>query len=351
MSLIRQRPSRQLIVNNPAINNGPRKKNLETEPLAPFKGSNPGNLSPDLQPNTPPVFPKNCSQDQDVLKIGKYLLYNQTTDSSEVYNAVNSQTHEEFVCKVLPINTYRQELSPYWQVDCHENITNVSEIILGEAKAYVFFEKHFTDLHSYVRQKKRLREEEAAHLFKQIISAVQHCHDNGLILRDLKLRKFVFKDSDRKTLRLDGLEDATILDDEENDLMSDKHGCPAYVSPEILNATGTYSGKAADMWSLGVMLYTILIGRYPFHDTQPAALFGKIRRGQFNIPNMLSSRAKCLIKTLLRRDPSERLTAEQVLEHPWFKGSNSGYFSHRTDRTSSDQIVPEYIETCDDFFV
>ena len=99
--------------------------------------------------------------------------------------------------QVFGINRYRESLSTYWQVDSHENIGSISEIILGETKAYVFFERHYGDLHSYVRQKKRLREEEARSLVRQIVAAVQHCHDNGVILRDLKLRKFVFKNKER----------------------------------------------------------------------------------------------------------------------------------------------------------
>lgn len=66
----------------------------------------------------------------------------------------------------------------------------------------------------------------------------------------------------RTTLKLESLEDAVVLDDPEEDLLQDKRGCPAYVSPEILRAHRTYSGRAADMWSLGVILYTMLVGRY-----------------------------------------------------------------------------------------
>ncbi len=64
----------------------------------------------------------------------------------------------------------------------------------------------------------------------------------------------------RTTLRLESLEDAVVLDTED-DMLSDKHGCPAYVSPEILKTNSLYSGRAADMWGLGVMLYTMLVGR------------------------------------------------------------------------------------------
>ena len=65
----------------------------------------------------------------------------------------------------------------------------------------------------------------------------------------------------RTDLKLESLEDAVVLEDESDDLLSDKHGCPAYVSPEILRCNTRYSGRAADMWGLGVMLYTMLVGR------------------------------------------------------------------------------------------
>ena len=69
---------------------------------------------------------------------------------------------------------------------------------------------------------------------------------------------FVFCRSD---LKLECLEDAVVLEDASDDLLTDKHGCPAYVSPEILRSNTKYSGRAADMWGLGVMLYTMLVGR------------------------------------------------------------------------------------------
>lgn len=146
----------------------------------------------------------------------------------------------------------------------------------------------------------------------------------------------------RSLVKLESLEDTYILDGLD-DSLSDKHGCPAYVSPEILNANGSYSGKAADVWSLGVMLYTILVGRYPFHDVEPGSLFSKIRRGHFNIPETLTPKAKCLIRSILRREPAERLTSREILEHPWFASSGAlgGAVVHGRGEREQEQMVPE----------
>lgn len=159
---------------------------------------------------------------------------------------------------------------------------------------------------------------------------------------------FFFFVSCRKQLRLEGLEDAYVCDSDD-DRLKDKHGCPAYVSPEILDPAQSYSGKAADIWSLGVMLYTMLIGRYPFHDTEPSALFSKIRRGQFTVPDILSTRAKCLIKSLLRREPQDRLTANQILQHPWLRNVHRLGFIHRVNPKNSDQTVPDAVVPDEDF--
>jgi serine/threonine protein kinase len=81
--------------------------------------------------------------------------------------------------------------------------------------------------------------------------------------------------------------------------------------------------------------YLISFHRYPFNDSEHASLFAKITRGHFIIPDCLSSRAKCLIRSLLRRAPSERLSAADVLLHPWLTHEEQVETSLR-----GDQIVP-----------
>lgn len=104
---------------------------------------------------------------------------------------------EYFCDQVMPLKNYQELLSAYWTVGHHPNINEICEIILDSKHAYVIFRRHFEDLHSYIRRLRRLRESEAAAIFHQIVCAVKHCHRNGVVLRDLKLRKFVFMDADR----------------------------------------------------------------------------------------------------------------------------------------------------------
>ncbi|XP_076157550.1 tribbles homolog 1 [Alosa pseudoharengus] len=276
-------------------------------------------------------------------RICQFLLL-PLADRSGVHSALNIETGEELVCKVFDMGIYLEKLRVYDLLPAHRHVAGIREVILGEMKAYVFQEKDYGDMHTYVKSCRRLPEEQAARLFQQVASAVAHCHQAGIVLGDLKLRKFVFTDEKRTHVMLEGLEDCRILSGDD-DLVSDTHGCPAYVSPEILSSGGvggSYSGRQADAWSLGVMLYTMLVGRYPFHDPDPAALFSRIRRGQYCLPEGLSMKARCLLRSLLRRDPAERLTAAEVLIHPWLRpgADEDAARGGEQEVSSTDQAVP-----------
>lgn len=92
---------------------------------------------------------------------------------------------------------YQELIAPYARLLPHDNICRIAEVVMGERSVYVFFQHNYGDMHSYVRTCKRLQEEEAVRLFGQMAAAVAHCHEHGVVLRDLKLRKFVFVDQQR----------------------------------------------------------------------------------------------------------------------------------------------------------
>jgi calcium/calmodulin-dependent protein kinase I len=109
-----------------------------------------------------------------------------------------------------------------------------------------------------------------------------------------------------------------------NELLSVACGTPGYVAPEILR--GELYGKEVDMWSIGVILYILLCGFPPFYDDNNKLLFKKIVQAQYTFPDPywtnISHDAKDLVAALLVVDPHKRLSATQVIDHPWIAGDN-----------------------------
>lgn len=101
----------------------------------------------------------------------------------------------------MATKNYHQFLLGHLRMDGHSAINRVEKILVAKEQTYVLFRPSYGDLHSYVRSRKRLRESEAIHLFHQIASIVAECHRNGIILRDLKLRKFIFANKERYALK------------------------------------------------------------------------------------------------------------------------------------------------------
>lgn len=164
-------------------------------------------------------------------------------------------------------------------------------------------------------------ERDAANLVMCILDAIAYCHDQkGIVHRDLKPENFLFSSKD---------EDAVIKiidfglsrhDDVKAGIMNTKVGTPYYVAPEVLNREYT---KSCDIWSIGVITYILLCGYPPFYGDTDNQIFDSVRTGRFDFPSPdwdgISDSAKDFICSLLRRDPSKRLSASRALEHAWIK--------------------------------
>ncbi|XP_073840818.1 tribbles pseudokinase 2 [Musca autumnalis] len=177
----------------------------------------------------------------------------------------------------------------------------------------------YEDLHTYLRENHRLCETEARTLFHQICETVLICHRNGIILRDLKLKRFFFVDESRTKLQYESLEGSMILDNPDDDTLSEKIGCPLYTAPELLCPEPKYKGKPADMWALGVILYTMLVGHYPFFVKGNSNLISIIRQCFVQLPGHLSRSARWLLLALLRKNINDRVPIEHIFLSPWLK--------------------------------
>ncbi|XP_050999496.1 tribbles homolog 3 [Acomys russatus] len=320
-----------------------RKKPLEFDTECPVLkrvrvGPEPGPRSSLLPPSPPPASDLSPAV-APATRLGPYVVF-EGEQGNRTFRALHCPTGTEYTCKVYPASDAQSVLAPYARLPTHQHVARPVDVLLGSRLLYAFFAQTHGDLHSLVRSRRGVPEAEAVALFRQMAAAVAHCHQHGLVLRDLKLRRFVFSNCERTKLLLENLEDACVMTGPDDSLW-DKHACPAYVGPEILSSRPCYSGKAADVWSLGVALFTMLAGRYPFQDSEPALLFSKILRGTFALPEGLSVPARCLVRCLLRKEPSERPVAPSILLHPWLREDRSRVSPSQSDHWERDQVVPD----------
>ncbi|KAM8975670.1 serine/threonine-protein kinase 40 [Pelodytes ibericus] len=169
------------------------------------------------------------------------------------------------------------------------------------------------NLQHYVIKEKRLGERETVVIFYDVVRVVEALHKKNIVHRDLKLGNMVLnKRTHRITITNFCLGKHLVSED---DMLKDQRGSPAYISPDVLSGR-PYRGKPSDMWALGVVLFTMLYGQFPFYDSVPQELFRKIKAAEYSIPEdgRVSENTVCLIRKLLVLDPQHRLTASEVLE-------------------------------------
>lgn len=172
---------------------------------------------------------------------------------------------------------------------------------------------NLVNLQQLIIKEKRLQESMAVKIFYNVVEVVNRLHKQNVVHRDLKLGNIIMdKNTNEVTLTNFGL--GRHLTDE-NEQLRDQRGSPAYISPDVISGK-PYLGKPSDMWALGVVLYTMLYGQFPFYDSSPSELFRKIKLADFTIPmefNVSQPTVK-LIQSLLVLDPKARLTASATLE-------------------------------------
>ena len=151
---------------------------------------------------------------------------------------------------------------------------------------------------------------------KQLFQALNHCHAQNIVHRDIKPDNIMITDSDTVRLIDFGLSKAS----RNNKNLTTVAGTPYYMAPEVLE--GSYSQKA-DIWSLGVLLYTLVSGYLPFQGGNAAEVFRKIKECEFHFKHRefdsVSDECKDLITKLLVGKQSKRLSGSDALKHPWFK--------------------------------
>lgn len=193
------------------------------------------------------------------------------------------------------------------------------------------------DLLEYINAKGMLEEYEAIPIFAQLLYAVQHCHSHLIAHRDLKpenvllqwphqvngnnrlspLRRHAFMRAEAAEVRLADFGLATRFQPCFS-LQQTFCGSPAYAAPEMV-LRKSYIGPEVDVWSLGVTLYVMLTGAFPWHGETPAEWARDIVLAQYPRPRHISRVAWDILKRMLHPDPYDRATVIELLEHPWLR--------------------------------
>jgi serine/threonine protein kinase len=177
------------------------------------------------------------------------------------------------------------------------------------------------ELFCHVQSKIRLPIPEARQIFRQLVNGVSFLHQNGVAHRDLKLENVMLvPTADWQVKIVDfGLARAFLP----GELVSTRCGSEEYAAPEVIRGLG-HDPRASDVWSLGVILYAMIVGVLPF-NSEPGgrrALFGAICSGIVKFPSSLNlpMETRTFIHALLQADPVKRLTVEQILANDWLQG-------------------------------
>ncbi|KAK9355573.1 kinase-like domain-containing protein [Lipomyces doorenjongii] len=202
----------------------------------------------------------------------------------------------------------------------HPNIVKFVECFEDDVNVYILLEvcsnKTLMDMH---RRRKRFTEQEARYFLIQILGAVKYMHGRRVIHRDLKLGN-IFLDHDMNIKIGDFGLAALLLSD--TDRKKTICGTPNYIAPEVLFGKEDGHSFEVDLWSVGIILYAMLIGKPPFQSKEVNVIYKKIKAIEYEFPDdiKISPEAKDLIQSLLNKDPNARPSLDQIADHPFFHG-------------------------------
>ncbi|XP_026092251.1 serine/threonine-protein kinase MARK1-like isoform X1 [Carassius auratus] len=195
----------------------------------------------------------------------------------------------------------------------HPNIVKLFEVIETEKTLYLIMEyASGGEVFDYLVAHGRMKEKEARAKFRQIVSAVQYCHQKRIVHRDLKAENLLL-DADMNIKIADfGFSNEFIIGSKLDTFC----GSPPYAAPELFQGK-KYDGPEVDVWSLGVILYTLVSGSLPFDGQNLKELRERVLRGKYRIPFYMSTDCENLLKKLLVLNPGKRGSLDQIMKDRW----------------------------------
>ncbi|KAJ2874633.1 Serine/threonine-protein kinase [Coemansia aciculifera] len=195
----------------------------------------------------------------------------------------------------------------------HPHICMLHDVVVHPNHYYIFQELvSGGQMLDYIISHGRLKEKHARKFARQIASAIDYCHHNSIVHRDLKIENILISANGNIKLIDFGLSNLY----SPRSQLSTFCGSLYFAAPELLNAQ-PYTGPEVDLWSFGVVLYVLVCGKVPFDDQSMPALHAKIKRGHVEYPSWLSPECKHLLSRLLVVAHQRRATMGEIVRHPW----------------------------------
>lgn len=242
----------------------------------------------------------------------------------KVYEVSSSPSHS-LACKIIEKSSLsnpraKQKLINEIRIHrslSHKNIVKFLKFFEDEENFYILLELCTLDsLSVLLRRRKRLLELEVQSYLVQILLALKYIHESKVIHRDIKLGNALISGKMEIKLADFGLSAKVEYEGERKRTIC---GTPNYMAPEMLNSFNGHSYEV-DVWSFGVMMYTMLVGKPPFDTGDIKSTYSKIKSGFFCFPDsvQMSTQAKDLIMKILVLDPLKRITIDKIFDHPFF---------------------------------
>ncbi|KAL3850544.1 hypothetical protein ACJIZ3_012426 [Penstemon smallii] len=244
---------------------------------------------------------------------------------AKVYYARSVLTGQSVAIKVIDkdkvtrvgiINQIKREIS-IMRLVRHPYIVHLYEVMATKTKIYFVIEyAKGGELFNKVA-KGKLKEDIARKYFQQLIYAVDFCHSRGVYHRDLKPENILLDENENLKVSDFGLS-ALSESKRQDGLLHTTCGTPAYVAPEVISRKG-YDGAKADIWSCGVILFVLLAGYLPFHDSNLMEMYRKIGKAEFKFPSWFPADVRRLLSRILDPNPNSRTSIARIKESTWFK--------------------------------
>lgn len=197
----------------------------------------------------------------------------------------------------------------------HPHVVKMFSYFEDDDNVYILLElcprRSLMELH---KRRKIVTEPEARYFTKQIVDAVIYLHGRNVIHRDLKLGNLFL--SELMDVKIGDFGLATVVESD-GERKKTLCGTPNYIAPEMLDKRG--HSFEVDIWAIGCILYTLLVGKPPFETSTLKDTYNRIKNNNYIVPAAVSPDAKQLIKHLLHADPSQRPHVKDVLNYPFFK--------------------------------